>query len=437
MRLIKKIRFSLHLKLHWQIFIGLFLGLWAGLLSGEHGTFLGLFTLYGFYDFIGSLFIRALTMIIVPLIASSIITGVSGVGATGSLGRIGFKTILYYICTSLLAILAGLALVNTILPGLQGGEPVKELLGFSAKTAVVESRVSGGSARDLLDIFKRLIPTNPIASAVEGDILPVIFFCLLFGYFITRLKEDHRHFMTNFWEAVFEVMMKITALVMRAAPLGVFALIAKATASTGLDAFLPLAKYALTVILALGFHFLVTLPLILRFIARVNPWRHYQAMAPALLTAFSTSSSSATLPLTMKCVEENAGVSNRVTSFVLPLGATVNMDGTALYECVAAMFIAQAYGVSLGPAEQFVVVITALLASIGAAGIPAAGLVMLTIVLKAVGLPLEGIGLILAVDRILDMIRTAVNVYSDSCGAVVIARSEGETGLKIAQAPEP
>jgi len=208
-------------------------------------------------------------------------------------------------------------------------------------------------------------------------------------------------------------------------------LIARIVASTGFDAFVPLMRYFMTVLGALAIHLLITLPLILKLVGRVKPIRHFKAMLPALLTAFSTSSSSATLPLTMECAEKNAGVSNRVTSFVLPLGATVNMDGTALYECVAAMFIAQAYGINLGFAEQFVVVITALLASIGAAGIPSAGLVMITIVLKAIGLPLEGVGLILAVDRVLDMTRTLVNVFSDSCGTIVIARSEGEKDLLV------
>jgi len=221
----------------------------------------------------------------------------------------------------------------------------------------------------------------------------------------------------------------MTDWVMRFAPLGVFALVAKVVTTTGLDAFAPLLRFFVTAAAALGVHFLVTLPLILLLVARVPPWRHYRAMLPALLTAFSTASSSATLPITMDCVEKNAGVSNRTTSFVLPLGATVNMDGTALYECVAALFIAQAYGLELTFAQQFTVVLVALLTSIGVAGIPAASLVAITIILGAIGLPAEAIGLILAVDRVLDMMRTSVNVFSDSCGAVVIGRLEGEQGI--------
>ncbi len=383
-------------------------------------------TFYGVYDFIGALFLRALKMIIVPLIASSIITGVAGVGSGKSLGRLGGKTLVYYIATSTLAILTGLLLVNLITPGIQGGEPVHDKLGLTADISIIEQATGGTGAGDLVQIFLRMVPTNPLAAAVQGDILPLIFFCLLFGYFITRLPDRLRTVLGDFWQAVFEVMMRVTNFVMLAAPFGVFGLVARTTATTGFEAFGPLAVYALTVASALAIHFLITLPLILRLLARVKPTNHYRAVAPALLTAFSTSSSSATLPLTMQCVEKRAGVSNRVTSFVLPLGATVNMDGTALYECVAALFIAQAYGIGLGVGEQFVVVITALLASIGAAGIPSAGLVMITIVLSAVGLPLEGVGLILAVDRILDMTRTMVNVFSDTCGSMVIARSEGE-----------
>jgi Na+/H+-dicarboxylate symporter len=224
-------------------------------------------------------------------------------------------------------------------------------------------------------------------------------------------------------------MMKITDFVMKFAPLGVFALVAKIVASTGFSAFVPLAWFFFTTLAALAIHFLITLPLLLYLVGGVAPWRHYRAMISALLTAFSTASSSATLPLTMECVEKNAGVSNRTTSFVLPLGATINMDGTALYECVAAMFIAQAYGLELSFASQFTIVLVALLTSIGVAGIPAASLVAIAIILAAIGLPAEGIGLILAVDRVLDMVRTTVNVFSDSCGAVIIAKSEGETGI--------
>ena len=273
-----------------------------------------------------------------------------------------------------------------------------------------------------------------VGAAAEGEMLGLIFFSLLFGYFMIRI--DHKRALTlqSFWEGVFEVMMHITMLVMKFAPLGVFALVAKTVIATGFTAFKLLLVFFFTVVLALGLHAFVTLALLLRYVAKVNPMDHYRAMFPAMLTAFSTASSSATLPLTIRCVENNAGVSNKTSSFVLPLGATINMDGTALYECVAAIFIAQAYGLDLSFAQQFLIVALALLTSIGVAGIPAASLVAISVILTAMGLPLEGIGLLLVTDRVLDMLRTAVNVFSDSCCAVIVAKLEGEKGLfKVAR----
>ena len=263
--------------------------------------------------------------------------------------------------------------------------------------------------------------------------LGLIFFSLLFGIFMTRIAEEPGRTLLSFWQGVFDTMMAMTDFIMKFAPLGVFGLVAHVIA--GLDPdnigelFNSLAAFVAAVLLALALHTFVVMPLVLYLVARVNPFRHIKAMAPAMLTAFSTASSSATLPITMECVEKNAGVSNKTSSFVLPLGATVNMDGTALYECVAAMFIAQAYGLDLTFTTQFSIVLVALLTSIGVAGIPSASLVAITIILTAIGLPLEALGLILAVDRILDMFRTSVNVFSDSCGAVVIARLEGEQGI--------
>jgi Na+/H+-dicarboxylate symporter len=417
----------LKLKLHWQILIALGLAVLAGLALDREIGILGV-TFYSIFDFVGKLFLNALKMLIVPLIISSIIVGVAGVGGTHGLGRLGGKTIGYYAMTSTLAILVGLLAVNLIQPGVVDGDP-REIFGFTGDTAALSEQIGGKGGGDLVEVFLRMIPTNVVAAAAEGQMLGLIFFSLLYGFFLARITEDYAEAQYNFFQGMFEIMMRITDLIMRFAPLGVFALVARTVMDTGLAAFAPLALFFFTVVLALGVHFLVVLPLLLYFLGGVNPVRHYQAMGAALLTAFSTASSSATLPVTMECVEKNAGVSNRVTSFVLPLGATVNMDGTALYECVAALFIAQAYGIELSLGTQFMVVLLALLTSIGVAGIPAASLVAIAIILGAVGLPLEGIGLILAVDRILDMMRTAVNVFSDSCGAVVIARSEGETGV--------
>ena len=274
-----------------------------------------------------------------------------------------------------------------------------------------------------------MIPINIVGAAADGEMLGLIFFSILFGYFLNFIPGDFAQTMQRFATGVFETMMRITMWVMRFTPIGVFGLVAAEVTQTGFNAFVPLLAFFFTALFSLLGHALITLPLLLWLIGGVNPWRHYRAMSPAMLTAFSTASSSATLPLTMECVEKNAGVSNRTTSFVLPLGATVNMDGTALYECVAAMFLAQAYGLQLGLVEQFTVVFVALTTSIGVAGIPAASLVAITIILSTIGLPVEAVGLILVTDRILDMIRTSINVFSDSCGAVIIARTEGETDI--------
>lgn len=397
------------IKLHWQILIALVLSV-----------------IFGYYfpngirytSWMGDIFLTSLKMVIVPLILSSIITGVTNMGGGKSLGRLGGKTMLYYLTTSSFAIFTGLVLVNVIRPG------VGIDMGFSQ---AVENL--GDGTGSINDILMRIVPPNIFQAMAKGEILPIIFFAIMFGVFISRVGDKYRESLTTFFEAVFEVMMKMTMFIIKFTPLGVFGIVSREV-SRNADNLIEIAGgmaiYMLTVVLALGIHAFITLPVILRFVAKVKPFRHFSNMATPLLTAFSTASSSATLPLTMEAVEHKSGVSNKITSFTLPLGATVNMDGTALYECVAAMFIAQVYGIDLSFVEQLLIVVTALLASIGAAGIPMAGLVMLTVILTAAGLPLEGIGLILAVDLPLDMLRTTINVWSDSCGAVTVARTELE-----------
>lgn len=403
------------LKLHWQILISLFLGVLYGLF---------LFDSVEYVAWMGEIFLRALKMIIIPLIITSIISGVSNIGNAQNLGRLGIKTLSYYLITSLFAIFVGLILVNLLQPGI-GAD-----LGF--RKGVEDITIASDS---LGNILIRMIPSNIFEALVSADMLAIIFFSIIFGFFLTRVDNYYKTKLIDLFNGGFEVMMKITVFIIRFAPIGIFGIAAGVVAEQAADktALIGLLErlglYMATVILGLMFHGLITLPLLLKLIG-VNPLLHFKAMTAPLITAFSTSSSSATLPLTMEAVEHNSGVSNKITSFVLPLGATVNMDGTALYECVAAMFIAQAYGIELGFIQQMIVVITALLASIGAAGIPMAGLVMISVILSAVGLPLEGVGLILAVDRILDMCRTTVNVWSDSCGASIIAKTEGES-LKV------
>lgn len=423
----------LKLKLHWQIVIAILAAIAVGLLLNVLGDEPSAFVdnTKSTLAFVGELFLNGLKMIIVPLIISSIICGMASMGTGKDLGRLGGKTISFYMISSLLAILIGLLFVNLFTPGIIDGEPAGERLNLSSQSEVESQleKVSGRDTGDIAAVFLRMIPPNIVEAAADGQMLGLICFSLLFGFFMLRIDSKLRDTLVSFWQAVFDTMMGITMFIMRFAPLGVFGLVAVTVAETGLASFKPLMIFFFTVLLALVVHTFITLALILKYVGKVNPARHYRAMAPALLTAFSTASSSGTLPITMECVEKNAGVSNKVTSFVLPLGATINMDGTALYECVAAMFIAQAYGLELTFVTQFTIVLIALLTSIGVAGIPAASLVAITVILSAIGLPLEGIGLLLVTDRILDMARTAVNVFSDSCCAVVVAKTEGEEGV--------
>lgn len=397
------------IKLHWQILIALVLAVIFGYFAPQWVKYVA---------WTGDIFLRALKMIIIPLIFSSIISGVTNMGESQNLRRLSLKTILYYMSTSTIAIITGLIIVNSVQPGI-GAD-----LGFekSVENLAQESIT-------VKDFFTRLIPDNIVDAMSKGDILPVIFFAILFGYFISVSRTKHKKSLTTFFNAMFGVMMKLTLLIIKFAPIGIFGIVAgevSANCENLASIAGSLAVYTLSVAGGLLFHAFITLPLILRFVGKVRPFAHMKNMATALLTAFSTASSNATLPLTIDALENNTGVSNKISSFILPLGATINMDGTALYECMAAMFIAQVYGVGLAFGQQILLVVLALLTSIGVAGVPMASLIMLVVVLNTMGLPLEGIGLILTVDRILDMIRTSVNVWSDSCGAVVIARSENE-----------
>ena len=391
--------------LTYLIFAGFFLGILFGWLIGE--------PIVPVAEPMQDLFLRLLRMAILPLVITSIVSAVIQVGSSKGLGKISLRTITYYLTTSVLAILTGQVLVNVFKPG------------KGAKIGLLETPEGIGVVdQGFGDLLLNIIPENPFEAMANGDVLPVIFFSLLFGFFVTQLKIDQRNLLGNVFQAAFEAMMKLTSFVIWTAPIGVFGIIAGIVARTGFDAFASLGKFFLVVIAGLSVHFFITLPLILKYVGKMSPAKHFRGMLSALLTGFSTCSTIVTLPLTLKAVTEVSGASKKAAGFVLPIGATINMDGTALYECVATIFIAQVYGFDLGLAQQGIIVITAVLASIGAASIPMSGFVMLTIILNAVGLPLEGVALILAVDRILDMFRTTVNVYSDSVGAVVISRLE-------------
>jgi Na+/H+-dicarboxylate symporter len=380
---------------------------------------------------IGDVFLRLLQMLVVPLIVSSLITGVTSMGDLRTLGSIGGRAIGFYLTTSILAIVTGIAVVNVIRPGV--GAQLDLLEEGAAEGLMMEE--PKGVAAVLWEQFETLIPKNPLAAAVEGDMLPVIFFSLLLGVFIGiaehQTDSEDASVVRRFFSGLFDVMMQMTLFVVKFAPVGVFGFTLYAAAGKGPAAFAVLGWYALAVLVALAIHATVTLPVILKLRTGRSPIAYARSMMTALITAFSTASSNGTLPLTMQN-SEDAGVSPQVTSFVLPLGATINMDGTALYEAVAVLFIAQVYGIDLSLGQQGVVALTALLASIGAAGIPHAGMVMMVVVLNAVGLPTSAVALILAVDRILDMGRTAVNVWSDSVAAAVVdggTRSPSKTSI--------
>lgn len=402
----------LKLQLHWQILIAFILAVLFGIIFPAWTEYT---------NWMGEIFLRALKMIVVPLIITSVITGVANIGSAKNLGRLGAKTLIYYLSTSLLAILAGFALVNLIKPGVGADVGLKE-----------EVKDLGIASDSLGNIILRMVPDNIFSAFASADMLAIIFFSILFGFFLTRIDEQYKTKISDLFNGGFQIMMKITMFVIRFAPIGIFGIVAKVVAEQDdlLNLLGSMGLYMSTVLLGLIFHGMLTLPLLLKFIGKINPWLQFKAMTTPLITAFSTSSSSATLPLTMQAVENNSGVSNKITSFVLPLGATINMDGTALYECVAVMFIAQIYGLEMTLALQGTLIITALLVSIGAAGIPMAGLVMMTVILSALGLPLEAVGIIFTVDRILDMCRTTINIWSDSCGAAIIAKTEGES-LKV------
>ena len=428
------------MKLHWKILISLILsfiiGLWSNLNIDHESAPPPWFT--GLKEaclFVGTLFLNGLKMVVIPLVVTSIICGVSKIGGQEGFGRLGLKTMGFYALTGLLAVCTGLLCVNLLSPGIVDDEIREKMLNSPVETQ--SEKIDGALERadqglqGLLEIFHRMVPPNLFKAATEGQLLGLIFFGLLFGFFVSQLKPEARATQTAFWESLNSVILSITKWIISFAPFGVFGLVTPTLMQVGLDTLSVMGKFALTVLLGLGIHALIVLPFLLWILGKIHFKNHYQAMAPALLTAFSTASSSATLPLTMECIRKRVGVSNKVTSFTLPLGATINMDGTALFECVVVVFLAQLFGVDMGFLTQFTVVLMALLTSIGVAGIPSASLVAIIVILQTVGFDAEdiatGVGIVYVVDRILDMTRTAINVFGDSCAAVIIGKSEGES----------
>lgn len=368
-----------------------------------------------FLKLVGDVFLLGLKMVVPPLMFASIVVGAGGLGAAGGLGRVVWVTAAYFFVSMSLAVALGLALVNTIRPG------TGLALGTPADVPEAARRFADVGPLEFLTRQLTGALANPVAALAEMNVLGIIVFALLLGVSLARLGRRGKPAL-EFFDSLNEGVLRIALLFVRLAPAGAFALLALVVARSGGGALVSLGKYAATVLLGLGLHAAITLPLLVRLGAGVGPLAFYRAMRPAAAVAFATASSNATLPVTLACVRGLLRIPARIADFVVPVGATANMNGTALYEAVAALFIAQAYGIELSWGAQVTVFFTATLAAIGAAGIPGAGLVTMALVLKAVGLPLEGIGLILAVDRVLDMCRTAVNVCDDGAGCAIVAR---------------
>lgn len=394
--------------MHWQILIAFLLAIIIGILFKDHIIY---------FSWMGDVFLRLLKMIVIPLILSSIISGVANIGSDGNFRRLGLKTLAYYLSTTVLAICVGLILVNIVKPG----------IGMDISAIAINDTINI-KKQSMADILIQIIPQNIFYSMANNEFLSVIFFAIVGGIFIGKLDDKNKLTLTDFFSASFELFMKMTMLIIKLAPFGIFGLIVKVVAEQNDfgNMVIKLGSFMLTVIVAILIHALITLPLITKVIGKAKPFAHLNNVKTTLITAFSTASSAAALPLNMKETHEKSGVSHKITNFTLPLGATVNMDGTAIYISAVVMFIAQAKGVDMGIKEQIILLIIAVFSSIGTAAVPMASLVMITIILEVLGLPIEYMALILPVDRILDMFRTATNVWSDSCGAVVIAKSEGE-----------
>ena len=404
------------IKLTKQILVAMVLGFTIGALihgfDWSENAFVGEFLVGGIFSLGGQIFIKTLKLLVVPLVFVSLVCGASSLAGGNNMGRIGLKTVALYLMTTAIAITLALTVANIINPGL--GINMAEGMRFQAKEAPPFTQV-------VLDIF----PSNPVAAMAEGNMLQIIVFALLLGVALTRAGDAGLALKASFdrWN---EVIMQLVMMLMLAAPVGVFCLMVTLGAQLGFGAIVDLLAYFLCVLLVLALHFLITYPTLIKLMVRVSPVLFYQHMAPVMAFAFSTASSGATLPVTLETVKKRIGVRNEIASFVVPVGATINMDGTAIMQGVATVFIAQAFNVDIGLTGYLMVILTATMASIGTAAVPGVGLITLALVLTQVGLPVEGIALIIGVDRLLDMTRTVVNVVGDATVSSVVARSEGQ-----------
>lgn len=405
-----------------KVVIGMGLGIVLGLffnLSGLNadGSFVNTYIVDGVFHVIGKMFVNALKMLVVPLVLFSLICGVCGIGNLNTLGRVGSKSFALYMLTTAIAITIAMTIALTT--GIGEGMNLAGTANFTAK-----------EAPPLTDVFINIIPSNPVKSMANGDMLPLIFFSILIGISMLMVGKKAKGFIEGA-EIANEIMMKMVNIIMAAAPYAVFALIAKSMANLGLELLGQLVGYVLVLVGALFVHLFVTLMLILKMFSGLSPRLFLKKIRSAQVFAFSTASSNATIPVTLRAVTERMGVNNSVASFTVPFGATINMDGTAIMQGVATVFIANIYSADLGTAEYITVILMSVLASIGTAGVPGVGLIMLSMVFAQVGLPIEGIGLILGVDRLMDMIRTAVNVSGDAVVSTIVAKSEGKFDVDV------
>lgn len=389
-----------------KIIIGMILGIAAGIVFKEQAASL---------KPVGTIFIRLISLIVVPLVFVSLFLGTASMGDLKKLGRIGAKTLLYYITTTIIAIIIGLTLVNMVKPG----ENVKLEAQYQDVTfQQPEKKIS------IVDNLINIIPTNPVRALVEGNMLQIIFLAILFGIAVTTIPEPKRQTLIHWFDSFNEGIFNVIHMVMKLAPLGVFALIASTIGMFGFDVLVSLLKYGVLVIIGLAIHASVIISIAVKMIGKRSPLKFWSAIRPAMVVAFSTSSSNATLPVTMESVEKRLNVPRVISSFVLPLGATINMDGTALYQCISIFFIAQVYGVEISIVKMIIIVLSVVLASIGTAGAPMAGVLILVMILQSIGVPTEGIAMIMGIERIMDMTRTTVNIIGDASASVVITELE-------------
>ncbi|HXG00116.1 MAG TPA: dicarboxylate/amino acid:cation symporter [Bacteroidota bacterium] len=380
---------------------------------------------------VGTLFIRLLMFVAIPMVLSSLLVGAASLGDIRKVGKIGGKTILFYLVTIVSAITLGLALVNAVQPGTRLGDEAREKLMVSFQQNVAE-KVKEGASVDLLDTIMRIVPTNPIEALARADMLGIIFFALMVGVSLTLVPQNKSAPVITFFDGLSETMIRMVEMILVIAPFGVFALISAVVGEFGFEILETLGWYVVTLLAGFVLHQFVTLAILVKVLGGMSPRTFFRGIKEVMLIAFSSSSSAATLPVNMEACEKNLGVPKQITSFVLPLGATINMDGTSMYQAVATVFIAQVYGIDLSLGAQLTIILMAVLASIGTAPVPGVGIVMLIIVLRSVHVPEEGIALILGVDRFLDMCRTVLNVSGDAVVAVIMAKQE-----KVLAAPAP